>query len=210
MEDYVTLSYCWGGDESMKLLKSNVDDWRREIPFTELPRTIQDAIVTTRRLGQRYLWVDRLCIIQNDAEDLTKQLSVMAEIFKKACFTIVAASVASSADGFLQSRGSASERVANPRLALPYRCSDGKTGLVGLNTKTQHFLALTADKNAINARAWTYQEQNVSTRLVGLPKNLFPKTCLGVKKGVPSIHPSTRKSQSVKTHVTFASVCMTR
>jgi hypothetical protein len=51
VEKYVTLSYCWGGDDSMKLLKDTLTDWKREISFYELPRTIKNAIFTTRRMG---------------------------------------------------------------------------------------------------------------------------------------------------------------
>ncbi|KAI8712314.1 HET domain-containing protein [Fusarium sp. LHS14.1] len=49
--------------------KATVDDLRKQIPFPQLPKTIQDAVVFTRQLRIRYLWVDALCIIQDDASD---------------------------------------------------------------------------------------------------------------------------------------------
>lgn len=72
---YVALSYCWGDREELKQRPSLVTtsatlrDHLRSLPLSRLLRTIVDAIVLTRRLGVRYLWVDRLCIIQDCAED---------------------------------------------------------------------------------------------------------------------------------------------
>ena len=66
---YVTLSYVWGQT-------SNVDPTlapRTSLP-PQLPRTIEDTILVTQRLGFRYLWVDRYCIPQHDWLALTKVL----------------------------------------------------------------------------------------------------------------------------------------
>ena len=66
---YVALSYCWGGDQMAKTVKSRVTDYEKDIPLHTLPQTIQDAIVVTRGIGLRYLWVDAMCIIQDDGDD---------------------------------------------------------------------------------------------------------------------------------------------
>jgi hypothetical protein len=41
----------------------------RCISFSEMPRTLQDAVIVTRRLGLRFLWVDALCVVQDDKSD---------------------------------------------------------------------------------------------------------------------------------------------
>jgi hypothetical protein len=48
-------------------------DHTRYIPFTSLPETSKDAIVLTRSLGYRYLWIDALCIVQDDALDWERE-----------------------------------------------------------------------------------------------------------------------------------------
>ena len=66
---YVALSYVWGSGRSFTAREGNFkdllrfDEFRRYLP--SLPRTIRDAIELVRALGERYLWVDALCIIQD-------------------------------------------------------------------------------------------------------------------------------------------------
>ena len=66
---YVALSYVWGSSRSFTAREGNFkallrfDGFRRYLP--SLPRTIRDAIELVRALGERYLWVDALCIIQD-------------------------------------------------------------------------------------------------------------------------------------------------
>ncbi|KAI1373436.1 hypothetical protein F4677DRAFT_223159 [Hypoxylon crocopeplum] len=63
---YMTLSYCWGDSGTMlKLTRKNIDEWMKTgIPYTELPKTFQDAVRLSLFLGNDYLWIDSLCIIQ--------------------------------------------------------------------------------------------------------------------------------------------------
>jgi hypothetical protein len=56
-----------------------------------LPRTIQDAIDLVKALDERYLWIDALCLVQNDGADLQKGVDVMDMIYERAIMTIVAA-----------------------------------------------------------------------------------------------------------------------
>jgi Heterokaryon incompatibility protein (HET) len=60
---YLTLSHCWGGKLPQKTTSLNVHQYMQAIPLDSLPPTFRDAIVLTRNLGMRYLWIDALCII---------------------------------------------------------------------------------------------------------------------------------------------------
>jgi hypothetical protein len=73
-ERYVALSYVWGPPSG---------DW---------PQTILDAVEVTKRLGEKYLWVDRLCIDQSNAQEKQFLISKMDAIYEGAEFTIIAAS----------------------------------------------------------------------------------------------------------------------
>lgn len=70
--EYVTLSHCWGGVPGFKLKKKNFDNLTANIDFDTLPRSFADAVTLTQALGMTYLWIDSLCIIQDDAEDWAK------------------------------------------------------------------------------------------------------------------------------------------
>ena len=78
---YLALSYCWGaGNAISRTTRANFNARRRKINFKELPKTIRDAIDLTRALGERFPWMDAVCIIQlegNDDADLRDQASLM-------------------------------------------------------------------------------------------------------------------------------------
>lgn len=99
---YVALSYVWGGAGTRRmdaardpdpswLVKDNVDVFGEALADDHLPRTIVDAMTVARKLGLRYLWVDKLCIVQDDAEDVDSHVRHMAHVFSNAYLTIVAA-----------------------------------------------------------------------------------------------------------------------
>jgi len=65
---YLALSYCWGGPQEITTTSATLETYISSLP-ADLPGTIKDAILVTRSLGFRYLWVDALCIIQDDDSD---------------------------------------------------------------------------------------------------------------------------------------------
>lgn len=57
---WATLSHCWGKTVTIQLTSDTFEERLRGIPMAEMPRNFRDAIVVTRILGIRYLWIDRL------------------------------------------------------------------------------------------------------------------------------------------------------
>lgn len=94
---YLALSYVWGSVKPLSAITSNILDLQQPgslIAYSNnIPTTIKDAIDLVTRLGERYLWVDSLCIVQDDDPD-TKQamISVMDFVYGNALMTIIAAS----------------------------------------------------------------------------------------------------------------------
>ena len=66
---YITLSYCWGSVPFLKAEKSSLESLSRQIPLSSLPQVFQDLFSVSRVLGVRYVWIDALCIIQDDESD---------------------------------------------------------------------------------------------------------------------------------------------
>ncbi|PNP74810.1 hypothetical protein FNYG_11947 [Fusarium nygamai] len=63
---YVALSHCWGEDpEFLMLTSDNLSDFCIEIRLQNLPASFRDAVMTCRRIGIPYIWVDSLCILQS-------------------------------------------------------------------------------------------------------------------------------------------------
>lgn len=67
---YAALSHCWGFlNDPICLTTDNLVAFQKEIPQSALCKTFRDAIDVTKSLGLDFLWIDSLCIIQNDSED---------------------------------------------------------------------------------------------------------------------------------------------
>lgn len=59
--------------------------------YLQIPRTIRDTMGLVAVLGKRYLWVDCLCICQDDKDSKHSQLQIMGDIYQIALFTVIAA-----------------------------------------------------------------------------------------------------------------------
>ncbi|KAI1109253.1 HET-domain-containing protein [Nemania sp. NC0429] len=90
---YVALSYVWGSTTSGLACQDNLEQLQEpgSLLSPAMPRTIRDVISVVRLLGERYLWVDRLCIVQDDDKDKNKHINNMASIYSNACMTLVVA-----------------------------------------------------------------------------------------------------------------------
>jgi hypothetical protein len=89
---YTALSYVWGSSPFFKSTKLEVSVLRQRLGLNayQIPKTIQDAIFLTQRIGVRYLWVDSLCITQDDADSKHTMISMMDIIYAGAVLTIIA------------------------------------------------------------------------------------------------------------------------
>ncbi|KIW02620.1 uncharacterized protein PV09_06065 [Verruconis gallopava] len=97
---YICLSHCWGDSRAVTTTLDNVSSFKSAIVFSNLPRTFQEAVIFTRKMGVRYLWIDSLCIIQDSEEDWQAQSALMSSIYANSCLTL-AATGSSSDDGGL-------------------------------------------------------------------------------------------------------------
>lgn len=88
--EYVALSYCWGHGDFARLTKAKEQQFQEKISLASLGQTIQDAIISTRQLGFRYLWVDALCILQDSTEDWNIESISMCDVYNNVVCTIAA------------------------------------------------------------------------------------------------------------------------
>ncbi|KAI3572749.1 heterokaryon incompatibility protein-domain-containing protein, partial [Fusarium oxysporum f. sp. albedinis] len=87
---YAALSYCWG-DMSQNYYRTTRETLASRLQgfnINDLPKTLQDAVKVTRALGLEYIWVDVLCIVQDDSEDCNEQMSHVGHIYQNAAVTI--------------------------------------------------------------------------------------------------------------------------
>ncbi|OQV03642.1 hypothetical protein CLAIMM_08660 [Cladophialophora immunda] len=96
---YVALSHCWGVSHRITTTKKTYMDHCEGIPLAELPATFQQAVTITRELGIPYLWIDSLCIIQDDDLDWETEASRMGIVYFASYLTLSAMSSADDSSG---------------------------------------------------------------------------------------------------------------
>ncbi|EFY86402.1 putative tol protein [Metarhizium acridum CQMa 102] len=157
---YTALSYCWGKPPHVFKTTTSVMQDPSLIDWSTAPGTILDAITITRRLGIRYLWVDAVCILQDDEDDKTTQIKDMARIYKNSAVTIVAASASGVNEGFIRDKSVKS-------IAFPVNAIDPTRNTV-LHVGTLWVHANTPDEpeEPVDSRGWTLQESLLSPRIL--------------------------------------------
>lgn len=163
---YIALSYVWGYIAQPTLTKALFEMWVRDgqLRDVEVPQTIRDAIQLVQMIGYRYIWVDALCIVQDDAASRHGQISQMHEIYRHADMTIVAA------DGDNCSEGLSGITPAKDRVYKHGRYELPGLRLMRIPSSTKHGVELSPWRT----RGWTFQEELCSRRtLVLLPEVMF-------------------------------------
>jgi hypothetical protein len=94
--EYVALSHVWGMGKGLKTTKENFKSHLKGIAWSALSKTLQEAVLFTRAIKVRYLWVDSLCLIQDDEQAKLEESVRMDEVFGNAFLTIAATSTTDS------------------------------------------------------------------------------------------------------------------
>ncbi|KAL8864448.1 MAG: hypothetical protein Q9174_007350, partial [Haloplaca sp. 1 TL-2023] len=156
---YIALSYVWGnagGLQNSQESRSRLEEVGiLQEKANEIPNTIRDAMKLTRSIGLRYLWVDCLCIIQDDPKDTTCQIAAMDQIYSLASLTIAAVSGDSASAGL----------SGSSTLPRSYRQHIAQVQGMNLAHRPRSFEAA-VNESVWNSRAWTFQERVMSHRLL--------------------------------------------
>ncbi len=102
----------------MRTTKSSITSWTQAILWQQLPKTFQDAIKITRKLGIPYLWIDALCIIQDDVQDWEIESANMANIYSNSYLTIAATAASDSHVGLFLDRWTSAEVQNSVKLPI--------------------------------------------------------------------------------------------
>ncbi|KAL2075865.1 hypothetical protein VTL71DRAFT_808 [Oculimacula yallundae] len=163
-DNYFALSHCWGEGLSFKLSTRTLLSFQAEIPWNQLPLTFQDAIQITRRLGFHYLWIDALCIVQDDPQDWEAESAIMGSVYNNATLTIMAVSASNSRGGCFRERSEKEDRVL-----LPYTDHSGIMALeiyICFNPLPPSGYDPDLEGGPLFKRAWVLQERFISKRKI--------------------------------------------
>jgi hypothetical protein len=144
---YLSLSYVWGSGQKFCALRGNIDEISRpgglEMHREDLSPTIRDAILFTKMIGERYLWVDSLCIVQ-DGDDKAETIRDMDLVYSQAVMMISAAADYCLTEGLVG--------VSRPRSTREFIVRVGED----LAIAAQFDFSSYVDHSVYNTRGWVY------------------------------------------------------
>ena len=167
---YVALSYVWGGPgDAYWTTQANLKQRgvRGGLNASMMPGTISDTIQLVRQLGERYVWIDALCIVQDDPEDKGVQIGVMELIYGSSAFTIFAVGCTSARDTIpgvrpgTRNPGQQIAKVQGLHLVIPLPVPNESIA-----------------SSVWNERGWTYQEVMLSQRRIFFTTNQVYYECM--------------------------------
>ncbi|KAI3559243.1 hypothetical protein CABS03_07562 [Colletotrichum abscissum] len=121
---YATLSYCWGTSTPLRTTKATEEDFGVSIPENLLPKTFRHAIRLVRSLGISYLWIDSLCIVQDDQAEWELEASRMGDFYAGSLITIAASDAWDSEGGCFPGDDNSMEAVIDGKDSSPGDTND--------------------------------------------------------------------------------------
>ena len=163
---YLSLSHCWGPPDFLTIKKANIKQFELSLPVDRLSQTFKDAFLLTLELGFQYIWIDSLCITQDDHDDRNHEVQLMGNVYRNAACNISASAFADGNKGFMLP-----QREVDPTpFSAKFDWNSSKSDWFKDYRNSDCWL-MHADPRAelarspVYSRAWVLQEQ----LLVGLP-----------------------------------------
>ena len=147
----------------MATTSKTLQQYLSSINMESLPQSIRDAILVTEKLGMRRLWVDSLCIIQDDVADKAREIAQMPQVYGNATVTIAAPRASGVEEGFLQERPILGIENPDAVFELPYRNRDGRLGSIIIIPQP---IVPKIEVQPLDLRAWALQERLLSPRVL--------------------------------------------
>lgn len=178
---YVALSYCWGNHcEHVTAIESTLQELKSGFAIARLPATLRDAIEVSQGIGVELIWIDSMCIVQDDPKDWEVEAAKMSTVYSNALVTIIAGSARSCNEGFLA-------KHRKPPLGLGFVRTDNKIVEVKgrlLRDWGYHRNAGQGPQNRndqwldpIDSRGWVLQERLLSNRYINFTTGELQWNC---------------------------------
>jgi hypothetical protein len=174
-------------------MKSSLRSFHRGISWDDLPKPFQEAIDITKALGLRYIWIDSLCIIQDDVLDWEQEASKMADVYQNSYITIAVTASTGPNEGCIQPSTSAimvdfslSDPPSQPFKSCNYRFS--------IEFDISRSLLL----SPLNRRGWVKQEMALSPRVLHCCHDQLLWQCLSRVEAEHGSYSHDRKALSLR------------
>ncbi|KAG4259317.1 hypothetical protein FPRO03_12993 [Fusarium proliferatum] len=161
---YAALSHCWGDGPQITLNTGSFTKLTKGMNVADLPKTFQDTVRVVNQLGISHLWIDSLCIFQDDPDDWARESARMAKVYGNATVAIAASRATNSSEGFLE------KRIQQNYIAAPFRHDQvsGEILIFPLHVRnvgdTSRYARL--EDEPLTNRGWVLQERYLSPRTI--------------------------------------------
>ncbi|KAI2609026.1 HET-domain-containing protein [Hypoxylon fragiforme] len=196
---WAALSHCWGGGKPLSLKKATLDKLKEHIEFSELPATFQDAVTISQEIGMAYVWIDSLCIVQDDKTDWEKEAARMGAVYSQAFIVISGASSPNPSTPYLRPRG---DDWLPKRFDFPI--SPGVT--IPIMARQRSLLAAPLDQGLLEppftgswatlkkvgplyGRGWCFQESFLAPRILNFAPGAIIYECKTYRKSEDQLPP---------------------
>ncbi|KAJ5273604.1 heterokaryon incompatibility protein-domain-containing protein [Penicillium angulare] len=173
---YTAFSYRWptSGKQPTTLTKSTITQFKAGIPTSSLQGSIIDAITVTTFLGFSYLWVDALCICQDDKSDWLYESLQMFKVYSNSALTISTSGMLSAESDLLQNR---CPKYFHQASFIPSASPNpGSRVIVTIHDVWHHIVS----EGLLSTRGWIFQERMASNRILHLGAGSMAWECNGV------------------------------
>lgn len=165
---YTTLSYCWG-HANFRTTKENETLHKHELIHEHIPPTLQDAITVTRQLNIPYIWIDALCIVQDDPAEWEVESSRMRDFYSGSSLTIAASDAADGYMGCFPANFDDNGGLDPP--GVFFTTSNIRDEGKFIVRFQQNDIRRLAEDAVLNSRGWVLQEMVLSNRIVHCMKS---------------------------------------
>lgn len=217
---YTALSHYWGkGGRLLQTSTQNIEQHFHSIAWDDFCKTFQDAIMITRGLGIQYLWIDSICILQDDVSDWKIESANFANIYANSYLTISAMGSASGSGCLFPRWITFGGRMPRSEILVLSETYNGMPSKIyARNASFDAHGEFTNDAirnertSPLLSRAWCFQDRLLSNRIIHFHAEEMVWECgsslaceCGYLKGSADVdvHPFKSNSCRRQTHRVF-------
>ncbi|KAH7311603.1 heterokaryon incompatibility protein-domain-containing protein [Stachybotrys elegans] len=167
---YACLSHCWGDGPTLQLTNATLETLLHGVRMDEMPKTFREACEMCTKLGITYLWIDSLCINQDDLSDWTTVSGTIESIYANAYLTLAATASSDSNRGLHR-------RMPSQMASFPLSSHPG----LFIRRRLPDFPSESTESDEISHpllhRGWVLQERTLSARVLHFTGHMLVWEC---------------------------------
>ncbi|KAK4179159.1 heterokaryon incompatibility protein-domain-containing protein [Triangularia setosa] len=187
---YIALSHCWGGKIPLATTKDNLHSLCESLQFDANSKTFAEAVDVTRALGVQYLWIDSICIVQDDADDWATEAAKMRDVYSNAMLTLSADGAQDTSQGLFGTGRFDARALANKTCTVTTQEANGSSvkvyarlrSAMPFDPNTAPHSSLSTKESKLSTRAWVLQERMLSPRTVHFYDEELVWSCFGQQR----------------------------